>query len=406
MIKLMAIFSLSVVLFSGCLQRKKVHVDPVTGLDTSDQLFPLYNADLDTVLLIPYRKGEKWGFADTTKSVIIKPRYDYVKPFQSGMAIVGITSKSISKYGIIDKKGKLIIPINYDYIKFNNCDLISLRLDRGIVIINNHGRRINKHFYTIVYGRFCAENKITISTSKYGTYQIINTKGQKITDTTFSKTLYFHDNICPVTKHSKWGAIDTSGKVVVDFIYNRLRPFYYHRAKATISNELTPYRDKWGLIDDLGNVIIPFEYDEIMADYHGSGRYIGVINGLKGELNTNTIFDINGNCLYTNHLTYCEAFVEGLAPFEINEKFGYIDIDGQIIIEPQYDYTEVFSMGLAWVRLDGKYGLINKKNKAVIPFNYQATSDYSAMEKHGILVKKEDVDFPFYIDKNGMEYYE
>jgi WG containing repeat len=39
-------------------------------------------------LLIPYRKGTKWGFCDEKKNVVIPAKYDDVLPFADGMSKV------------------------------------------------------------------------------------------------------------------------------------------------------------------------------------------------------------------------------------------------------------------------------------------------------------------------------
>ena len=48
--------------------------------------------------LIPYRKGENWGFSDASKKLIIPAHYDYVERFSEGLALVSLNGK----YGFID----------------------------------------------------------------------------------------------------------------------------------------------------------------------------------------------------------------------------------------------------------------------------------------------------------------
>jgi hypothetical protein len=38
--------------------------------------------------LIPYRKGNLWGYCDSTKKMIIEPKYDFAYDFSEGTAIV------------------------------------------------------------------------------------------------------------------------------------------------------------------------------------------------------------------------------------------------------------------------------------------------------------------------------
>lgn len=56
-------------------------------------------------ILIPYRNGTQWGFADTTGQVIITPAYEAVKPFDQGYA----QTRQKGKWGMIDEQGKLLV---------------------------------------------------------------------------------------------------------------------------------------------------------------------------------------------------------------------------------------------------------------------------------------------------------
>ncbi len=63
--------------------------------------------------LIPYRKGDKWGYADAQKNVLITPKYNEAQWFSEGFAAVKIGSK----WGYINKQGKLVIPAKFTVAK-------------------------------------------------------------------------------------------------------------------------------------------------------------------------------------------------------------------------------------------------------------------------------------------------
>lgn len=67
--------------------------------------------------LIPYRKGELWGYCDTTKKIIIPLQYDRAFPFVNGKALV-ITTKKDSLLQI-DSTGRVVSVLPYhanDYV--------------------------------------------------------------------------------------------------------------------------------------------------------------------------------------------------------------------------------------------------------------------------------------------------
>jgi hypothetical protein len=51
--------------------------------------------------LIPYRKGDKWGYCDRNKKIVIPIQYDGAMPFNEGLARVKVKGK----WGYIDTKG-------------------------------------------------------------------------------------------------------------------------------------------------------------------------------------------------------------------------------------------------------------------------------------------------------------
>ena len=68
--------------------------------------------------LIPYRKGNLWGYAAPDKSIVITPEYEEANLFYEGFAVV----KKGGKYGYINKDGKIVIPIKCKYFnKSSRC---------------------------------------------------------------------------------------------------------------------------------------------------------------------------------------------------------------------------------------------------------------------------------------------
>lgn len=68
---------------------------------------------------------------------------------------------------------------------------------------------------------------------------------------------------------------------------------------------------------------------------------------------------------------------EGLASFEKNGKWGYLNTDGEIVINAKYDMAYEFSEGLAAVKLADKWGFINPEGKVVIDLQYINADSFS-----------------------------
>ena len=127
--------------------------------------------------------------------------------------------------------------------------------------------------------------------------------------------------------HSKWGFVDTNGKVVIKHKYYDAGNFSEDLARVLISvfGELK----KWGFIDINGKVVIKAKYEDA------------------------------GN------------FSEGLARVKDNKRWGYIDKNGDEIVPFMYDIANDFTEGIAKVKLNGKWILINKAGEELSSLKYE-----------------------------------
>lgn len=87
--------------------------------------------------LIPYRKGNKWGFCTPDNNIIIDCIYDDAYQFIEGLARV----KKNGKYGFINRKGFQVIPLIYkDAFDFDNGHA-------RVVFNEKHGKINNINFF-------------------------------------------------------------------------------------------------------------------------------------------------------------------------------------------------------------------------------------------------------------------
>lgn len=66
--------------------------------------------------LIPWLTAEgKFGYADSSGKMLIRPQFDDAQLFRNGFAVVGKNSK----YGVINTSGKFVIPMKYPFVQIN-----------------------------------------------------------------------------------------------------------------------------------------------------------------------------------------------------------------------------------------------------------------------------------------------
>ncbi len=62
-----------------------------------------------------FKEGGKYGFLNTSGTVVVPAQYDLAGDFSEGRAWVGKAGGTGYRYGFIDPTGALVIPMNYDY---------------------------------------------------------------------------------------------------------------------------------------------------------------------------------------------------------------------------------------------------------------------------------------------------
>lgn len=240
----------------------------------------------------------------------------------------------------------------------------------------------------------------------------------------------FNEGLAAVELNDRWGFVDTKGKVIVPFQYDRADEFKDGLAPVELSES------GWGFINKEGRLVVPCQYETVHHFYEGrafvqedDGTYFGFINK-KGEqiipcihhliwegvgLYYNHNFSnglvpvrkdnkwrcqcgyINENGDYVTPLKYsrAELFQEGLAAVR-NKNWGFINTKGEEVISLMYSDVGYFSEGLAAVKVKQQWGFIDKTNTMVIPCKYQEVRTFS----EGLAAVKVNKKWGF-VDKRG-----
>lgn len=138
-----------------------------------------------------FEAAEKWGAIDKSGKVIIAPQFDYLSNFSEGLAgFCSIKNGDFEKWGYIDQTGKVIIEKNLGW---------ATNFVNGYAIV----RKDNSE----------------------GLRGFINKKGILIADYSFEEAHNFYEGYAAVKKNGKYGFIDTTGKLVIDYKYDEIAPF-------------------------------------------------------------------------------------------------------------------------------------------------------------------------------------
>lgn len=309
---------------------------------------------------IPFRQGDKFGFATWSKQLVIGAKYDRAFQFSNGRAVVAlgknIEGKFAGKYGFIDKEGREIIPLIYDFAESFSGDLAKVgKLD-------------------------AVSNKML--------FGFINQKGEEIIPLTYDDADSFSNNLAVVKFQGKWGAIDEKDNPVIKFKYDWMGDFSDELAAVKIG-------DKYSFINKSGVELMPFDYD-------WAGKFSNGNAPVKKDGKAFFI-DMKGNQSLPFKYENADSFSEGFALVKQNGKSGFIEKQGVEAVAFQYDSDNAkFSEGLANVKQNGKVGFINFGGKVVIPFKYV---EAQPIQNNLSLVKNTDGK-EFYIGYDGTEFYQ
>ncbi|MCS7073372.1 MAG: WG repeat-containing protein [Bacteroidia bacterium] len=352
--------------------------------------------------LIPYRKGEKWGFANKDKKIVIPCLYDKVTPFNSHN--LSIVQKN-NKFYLLDKTGKIILGTEYGYISNPSEDLYMVCKER----LDPQGFPEGKVGY-------------------------INQQGKIVIPLIYDYAYPFSDGLAAVRKDGSTGYIDKTGKVVI--------PFQKYFTGGQFKDGMTWVRK----LDDSNSIVLidktGKEYSlPPIDDYNGISDFSEGLAIIKYQEKYGAV-DKTGKLVIPTNYEYLSKFSEGLAIAKLtHEASGFIDKTGKLVIPYQYKNVGEFNGGLAYVVLPSqKEGFIDKNNQLVItiPEGYNVESmlseniiilinqnkRFSVMERKGKILLK-DLSYLYvenfingialvelkdgnigYIDISGKEYWE
>jgi hypothetical protein len=225
--------------------------------------------------IIPYRKKNKWGYANNKGEVVIEPQYKVAYPFTAN--ITGV--KKDDKYGFIDKTGK---PVT----KFEFTRVTEFYFTQATVWIKDTAYCIDKNGKNTPCLAFCDSDNSPLkhfeTYTKNGKQGLINyaymgsppsNSLPEIIDFPLRDSLpavwdevKTNDLYAAVKKANKWGIVNMNGELITELIYDSVElrtDIYYRQCFKVIKN------NKYGFLDEKGVEIVAPKY--VKADFFSNG---------------------------------------------------------------------------------------------------------------------------------------
>ncbi|MEO8769544.1 MAG: WG repeat-containing protein [Ferruginibacter sp.] len=314
--------------------------------------------------LIPYRSGDKWGYATPDKKIVITPAYSDANWFSEGFASVKIGNK----YGYINKQGKLVIPAKFTVAKpFRKGYMPDKKKEDGDsvlfagasmeasgyeICIDAKGNRMPK--CPAINESSASENATPIVTSvKEKSYSLPNSAGlfDKIVDD--YKVPGNDETFYIALKGDKYGVFNSKFETIVPFQFNSIK---------INKNSVDPYllvnqAGMFGLIMPDGKVTIAPEYTNLNVVKGPGGKEYVIIqkNGktyVKDITNTDIISTGYSDIVYDN--------AGGFVITGDNNNRGFYFMDNSVI-QPKYKEVKLLNGGkyLEVKTASGKKGYIS-----------------------------------------------
>ncbi len=200
----------------------------------------------------------------------------------------------------------------------------------------------------------------------------IDKTGRVVVDFSFDEAREITEGLAAVKVGSLYGYIDETGAMVIDAQWYRVGPFNGGLAAVYTRNTAvtTEVADTVSYVDRAGQLVIPA--DPEWADGAQFSEGLAAVWFLKGGCG---YIDTKGALVIAlPEATAAFQFSEGLAAVcDGSDRWGYIDRNGQFVIKPQFRDATEFSNGFAVVEFGNErqdYEIIDQKGRVVRQLEY------------------------------------
>lgn len=321
----------------------------------------------------------KWALTDHSGKIISEKRFDNYGGFgnRNSVSIGG-------KWGMIDSSGKQSIPIIYDYLYPRHDGTVWARNDHKTGLLDSAGQVIAPLIYNSI-DTFAMGRALVKKGELYG---FIAKDGKEKIPTVFKETSPFRDGYALVRDAGRWSFIDTNGREVVSPVpYRRGNP-WCEKSRTGIMQTIKNW--KYGITDSTGRILVPFIYDDLYCIHNEDHLFIAGLNKKYGCIDT------SGSPLIP--VIYDNVSVSnGVAIVKSGTKHGCYLPSGQKILEVELQEVSVGKAGII-VKKDNKYGFYDRAGSEVFPVNYEAIYD----EGNKINVKKDGILHTYHYTENNQ----
>ncbi len=317
----------------------------------------IQEAGENSVILL---KDNKYELYSTSGKALSKLNFTHLEKIDSSRLI----AKS-GQWGIIDESGKEIIPFEYDTIFQKSSQLIELKKQGRVGLLNKEFQLILPYNFGYI-GSLIGEFFVAQNGAYFGFY---HQSGKEVFPWIYNQINYNENqSIVLLKKDTKWCLADTSGKLLSSFIFDEIRMV----KKPIKTNEqiiAVRINKLWGFLSKTGKLIVIPKFESVSSWNNESfvvknSNHYGFYNA-EGEKIYDTIYDD------------IKFIHEQLLAVKINGKYSFGELNSnKIFFEPRFDEVNIFSEDLIAVSINTKWGFATKKGGLAIPCIYKQAQPF------------------------------
>jgi hypothetical protein len=321
---------------------------------------------------LPYRKGDAWGYSDSTGRIVLEPKYDRTYFFSpDGLARV----KTKGRYGFIDQEGKLVIVPSFLKASDFLMGVAQVETKNKKFCINLEGEEDECPLPEEEMEPEDDWEPLSVVQDNHAYRLLINETNDTLSEI-FSSIKIVRKSIFPkpvsfalVQRNKSYGAYDEQGKIIAPIEFEAIEfiDMEFYMAKKN---------NKWGVQNFSGDLILPFEFDSITKV---PDRY---------------------------YLENPEVRNDHFIVFR-DKKYGIIDSRKNIIADFSFDYIqkpEGCSCPTQYVvKKENKVGLLDYKGDTLIPLKYSYIEPFYLAR---FTMVKDAMNKEGYISRKGKEFFE
>lgn len=357
-------------------------------------------------------KDNKWGVIDKEENLIVNHQCYQITEVHDSFCVI----KNNDSYSYINFQGQILMPFTTNKFSIHSDRYAEVIYDNFKLIYDLHSQRL------ILNASYQSVENITdnciIVIGEHGLTDVYNHNSLKLNVEPLKNVIDNNNGIITGKRSQGWVAIDYAGNVVFDDSEN----FYtFIEAKDGHIRLLKKKPNNYsihGLADLNGKIIFSCYSDAAIKIFESRGTYYYILKKYKKERLFNryghplseeydfinkenegfciafngdyTIRDgrmkvkqgafygitISEQLLFTIECQFLFKFVNGIATFKKDNKFGKINNRGEVVIPPIYEAISTYHHGLAAARLNKKWGYIDINNNVVIDFDYDTAEDF------------------------------